>query len=480
MNISGGLEEVKQSFELLLNQQLDGTDKAVVERMVALANIVMPMYTPVEWDRRVERMQAALGVNAEELALLVGARSTSVEPALALNEDAEDFDRLVPDGWFRKYLDYTSESEAPTQFHFGAMLTVIAASMGRHPLISWEAFPTFPNIYTLLIGPTGCRKSTSIRLATDLIADTLPNLNILPNEGSHQGFAKELRMRNWQGSPVSDGLIIASELTVLLGGDRYKTDIHKWFTDWYDCPEKWTRALASQESYELIKPYVCFVGASNIDWMRNMSADTVKGGYLPRHLIFEAQGRRHIKAVPKFNATLAQELKSQIGGRITKVQPFMHLSPDAEKALVTWYEGHVALQEDSTHDDLFAAWLARKLPHALKVAAVWQLADGGRPDVLEAKWFIQAKRLVDWMDPGVLRVYNALGVSVEGAVTEAVLKFIRKNGGRASQSSIIRGLRHRWRSGPIQEGIRTLQQARQIRNDSNSVEGVVWVVTNGN
>lgn len=471
---------LKRALDDLLLETYENPPDELVQKIVELATILKETYKPTEWDDTCSRIRNSLGLDEGELSRRLGTQHVSVIHGPRVQEATGDFLSLVPDGWFRQYLEYTQESEAPTQFHFGAAITTVSAAFGRLPLIGWDALPTYPNIYTILVGPTGARKSTAIRLATDLLAPALGNsLNILPSEGSHQGFAKALRKRNYEVTKISDGLIVASELTVLLGQDKYKTDLHKWLTDWYDCPTVWSRALMSEEYFELIQPYVCFLGASNMEWMKGMPHEAVKGGYLPRNMIFEAPGKRHRKAHPKFSAKLQQELQTSMTGRLDNMPPTIKLDPDAAILIDDWYMNKVAVQEEGAYDELFMAWLARKLPHALKLACVWQLADGGPRHAIMPKWLTQAISVVDWMDVGVKTVYSTLGVSEEGAVQAEVLRVITQKGGRATQAELVRALRNKYRSARVIEGIKTLQLARQIKADSNAIEGAVWVAVTG-
>lgn len=478
MNRKGQLSSLRDALETLLTDTYEDPSDELVHKIVELATLLKDTYTPTEWDALCDSIRRSLGLDEGELSRRLGATQAVGVPTVDPPREGENFLALVPDGWFRDYLEYTAESEAPTQFHFGAAITTIAATMGRLPCIGWDALPTFPNIYTILVGPTGSRKSTAIRLATDLLGPPLKEqLNLLPNEGSQQGFASALRKRNYEVTNISDGLIVASELTVLLGHDKYKTDLHKWLTDWYDCPEMWSRALKSEDYYEIIKPYVCFLGASNLEWMKGMPMEAVKGGYLPRNMIFEASGKRHVKAQPKFNPLLKERLQLAISTRLTDLPAYMPISDESSAIIDNWYTSKVAIQEETAHDELFMAWLARKLPHALKLACVWQIADGGPHDKLQAKWLSQSIAIVDWMDTGVRRVYGTLGVTEEGAVQAEVLRVIHSKGGKATQSELIRALRNKYKSARVLEGLKTLQQAKQIRPDVNPIEGAVWIVT---
>lgn len=466
MPIASDLRAACAGLELLLADATPESPAALRDKVIELAKIVRPAYRNGEWELIAASIRTKFGLDVPDELRDMG----------EVNAIVDTFTPLIEDGWFKDYLGYTQESEAPAQFHFGAMMTCASGAFGRKPLIGWDAAPLYPNIYTLLVGPTGTRKSTALAKARELAVQAFPKvgnkpsqLNVLPNEGSPQGYAGALRRRNFEVTTTSDGLIVASELTVLVGREQYKAALGEWLTDWYDnMSPVWSRALKGEDTYELLAPYVCFAGASNMTWLREIPDNLIKAGYMPRHLIFTAREKRHDKANPRFDAALRTSLAVTLGTRIADLPPTMELSKAAATHMDEWYTNKVTRQERMELDELFAAWLSRKLPHAIKIAVVWQIVDGGPRDALHVDWLKRATRLIDWMDTGVMSVYHALGASTEGAVTEAVLSYIERKGGLSTLSSLVRGLKNRYQSRNIQEGVKTLLLARVLMQDTTT------------
>lgn len=463
-----GWEIARDGLNLLLDHVPETPPPELTEIVLGFLRAMQPAYRGRngEWDTITNEVRVKLGI-----ALPDG----EVEPPLLADVPAQfrvvdKFTDIVECGFFGDYLKYTEESEAPTQFHFGSVLTCASACFGRKPLLGWQAAPTYPNIYTLLVGPTGTRKSTALGKARELIEAAfpvekgkLPRVNVLPNEGSPQGYASALRNRSFQGSAISDGLIVASELTVLVGKETYKAALGSWLVDWYDNLKPiWSRALKGEEVYELPAPFVCFAGASNMTWLREIPEQLIKAGYMPRHLVFSASEKRHDNANPKFDGALHAKLVKQLVEATADIPAEMPLSPAAAQLLDEWYLGKVTRQERGEVDELFAAWVSRKLPHALKVATVWQIVDGGPRDGLHVDWLRRAIRLVDWMDAGVMTVYHALGSTGEGAATESVLTFIERKGGRVTLANLTRGLKNKYNVRTIRMGVETLVASRNL------------------
>ena len=393
---------------------------------------------------------------------------------------SDEFEALVPTGWFRKYLEWTSGHESPAQFHFGAAITAVAGGLGRAPRIEWEARNLYPNLYALLVGPTGARKGSAMSRAVRLTVQTL-GTNLLPNEGTHQGFAAGLRRRSIAtGGLLSDGLIVADEFSVLMSKDTNKSDLTKWLTDWYDSPDSWERGLRGEEDYVIPNMYVSVLGGSNVDWLRTMPIDAITGGFLPRFILFDTPDKRFWCARPQFSDKLETELRNDLKRNLTGVPGTIAFSTDAGSYLDTWYEEDVRLAYESHHDEQYRAWLARKQAAAMKLATVWQLTDGGPKDFLAVEWLERARRVVDWGDEAVANVYGALGVSSEGQVASDVVKIIAARGGKATKKGIIKQLREQYTVRRITTAIDTLKASGEYRVGLDPNEGVtVWAQLSG-
>ena len=67
------------------------------------------------------------------------------------------------------YLDYTSKTECPTFFHRWTAVTSLSAYLGRQIFFRHGHFTLYPNIYTMLIGSPGTKKSSAIKIGAKLV-----------------------------------------------------------------------------------------------------------------------------------------------------------------------------------------------------------------------------------------------------------------------------------------------------------------------
>jgi hypothetical protein len=451
-----------------------GENDPLIEKVRGLVEQAYAGCEEEEWNDIAARIRKSFGLADD--GLVRGGRGDPIPNATR----HEDFPTLIPDGWFHDYLDWTNELEAPPQFRFGAAITIVAAGLCRRPRLRWEARDLYPNLYTLLVGPTGSRKGSAVERAMRTIVPAM-GANILPNEGTHQGFAHALRRRLVATSgATSDGLIVAPEFSVLMSRDRNKEDLVRWLTDWYDSPAKWERGLRGEEEYELRNVYVCVLGGSIIEWLRTMPVDAITGGFMPRFVLFDAPDKQFWKARPRVDGKREKELQHRLSVVASAVPEEIGFDSDGERYIDHWYEVEVRGAYERSGDERYRAWLARKQAAALKLAIVWQLADGGPQDVLAREWIEKARRVVDWGDSSVAAIYGALGVTQEGQVTEDVLRVIaRSPGKRCSRRTLVATLDAQYQGSRVGGALNTLILGGKVKRVREVVGGTLFAVVEG-
>lgn len=75
----------------------------------------------------------------------------------------------MPEDFFHNYLSYVGDTECPDVYHRWSILTCVGALLGRNFSLAHGHFTVHPNMYTMLIGEAGARKSTAIKITKKLI-----------------------------------------------------------------------------------------------------------------------------------------------------------------------------------------------------------------------------------------------------------------------------------------------------------------------
>lgn len=319
----------------------------------------------------------------------------------------------APDSWLGTYLAYARRlTDAPLAFHLGGGLAVLAAAVGSN--IFWYgggARPQWPNLYVLLIGPSGIRKSTAVDLPTTPLAQALPG-SILDKE-----FSPEQFIRNLQAQPA--GVIKESEFSSLL--ERMKSNymgaMKQRLTDLYDCHEEYTRSIQGMsgkgEKISIDRPALSILGASTLDWLVESLTETdMRSGFMPRFLIFtssdrepEPPGGYFAKAPGPANPALVKAL------RVLAMMPRTRISFDKVQAeLVSWCADRGAVYQQGDAVEELGGLYNRLGHHVAKVAVLLRLSDGPIASPDEAFVYPdQAERamvLVDWIIKETTRLFD--------------------------------------------------------------------------
>jgi len=78
----------------------------------------------------------------------------------------------LSEDFFRQYLAYVGKTECPDIYHRWSAISAIGALLGRNFSLSHGHFTVHPNLYVMLIGEAGARKSTAIKIVKKLIKHT--------------------------------------------------------------------------------------------------------------------------------------------------------------------------------------------------------------------------------------------------------------------------------------------------------------------
>lgn len=216
-------------------------------------------------------------------------------------------------GFLEEYQKWATDCcDAPPIFHGFCGLGALASVMARRIRFPFGAGYVYPNVWILLVGSSGSRKSQSMKLMRGLLQNA--KSPIFPNEFSQEKLMSLIAERK-------HGTFCISEFSQFMGNIRkgYNEGTLGFLTDIYDVPEEYTRTTQKSE-HTLIRPTVVLFACSTPDYM-GANEDEWASGFGPRFLVINGERTDHLPLPPPPNPDRAKRLERFLhnAGRIAAV-----------------------------------------------------------------------------------------------------------------------------------------------------------------
>ena len=404
----------------------------------------------------------------------------------------------VAGNWIQSYLKCAEGQESPTLFHLWVAITVIASTLRRNVFLDMNFFKIYPNFYTILVSPSGtCRKGIAIGIGERFLAH-VDGLNIFrtkltpealltflkeeakvvnenekenekeeetsyksevvetgeEDEGEAESDAesaadvdstdeeketyKDTETKISQKyTEVTTGLIIAPELSTMLGSASYADDLKIMLTDLFDNKEKDGYTTKKGGRIELYNVNINMLGGSNPTWLaRSFSEDSFGGGFMGRTIfVYQSEGSKVPWPEKSAEIKVLEKLLIMDLQRISRIRGNFYVTPEARDFYADWY---MKFKPDT--GTRMSGYYERKHIHLLKVAMVLAIAEGDRR-VIDVKHCKAALVLLEQLEAWMPDAFAYIGATLEARVEQEVLNFLRSNDGYAKASVLLRHVR---------------------------------------
>ncbi len=384
--------------------------------------------------------------------------------------------------WIEAYKEYTNDTEPPTLYHVWTALALISGALQRKAYLEWGHETIYPNLYVVLVGPSGkCRKGTAMGIGRDIYKRLgFPLVS--------ESITREALIRRMKASlatfQLPDGTIrahcslmcMSPELTVFLkNGDlQFLADL----TDWYDSNDEWTYETKTAGTDQI--EGVCFtlLGATAPDWLQSiLPSEAIGGGFTSRIIFIVEHEKRQTVTLPKFtdwHKKRREDLVHDLEAISLLAGPFT-MTDEALEAYDHWYtvqETKLKSGKPPIDDPNFAGYCDRRATHVRKLCMIVSAA---RSDsmVIELADFETAVALLVQAEQNMPRVFSAVGDSPYSALLDRVIQFLAAVQ-RCSRSDLLKRF-YRDMDLRALEAVETiLSQMRLIRIEAKPEEGEIY------
>lgn len=337
------------------------------------------------------------------------------------------------------YLQYTENTEPAKSYHTWISVSLIAAALQRRTCIRWGLETIYPNMYIVLVGPSGkSRKGTALKIAKDLLKD-LSGVSTTSESVTREALIRKMNSAiTTYTDPQKRDIgfhcaltTLSPELSVFLGQNnvRFLADL----TDWYDSNDEWTYETKGSGTDKI--QGLCFnlLGATAPDWFSSILPQEAIGGGFTSRIIFVVEENKG-KTVPKQELTPEiKEMRRRLFHdleEITTISGEYQFDEKAEKHYIDWYvneDKKIAAGHMPIEDQRFAGYCDRRATHIRKLSMI--VSASQRNDLLITEPdVVRAIKMLTNIERNMHKAFSGLGQATYSDATERVITYIKSRG----------------------------------------------------
>jgi hypothetical protein len=277
------------------------------------------------------------------------------------------------------YVHHCGRSEVPSEFHLWCGLALVAASVrDRVWLEKFRYSRIKPNLYTILIGPSGVGKGVAIEQAIKFVKDH-PQIGLYAGESTSSYMLSHLAGEPYtdQGQTVdpSKMFLVTEELSMSVGDGPPAVDFIKHMTGLYNAGAYPIRkGTVTRGSIMVESPCMNWLAGSTREWLiESVPKSAIEGGFLGRCIIAKGQYDFEVRHRRPWYPEDAELIADYLHGRIEQlcaVEGEFKMTPGAIEVEELWYMHRPVPQDEA----MIPTW-KREHDLVLKLSMVLALCD---------------------------------------------------------------------------------------------------------
>ncbi len=416
--------------------------------------------TPLR-ERLLTAISEAFDVSkAQIVASLEGVELPTPKPIVPANTEEKQLEAILPKGgWFEWYMEYTRKTESPLSYHIFSSLCIVSACLGRRVVLDMGFYSIFPNMCVVLVGPTGLVKKTS---ACDIAKDIIRAECVCPI------LAEQLNPSVLVSLLAKNGghqLLYLPEMSNTFTRERFNDGLTTRLLRLLDCPDKYEAETQVRGNETVVDIALTVLGGTTPDQITDsMPKEVIQSGFLNRFLwVVEMDTDRCCPKPMKgpYEDKILKVVK-RLKGWSGKVN--FREESDAFKFYTKWYEDRKKNFRKSTETALVRA-MQRGDTHLLKLSILIST-------VLEDSLTITlpsiqlAAKLLEYLEKRMPRLITFIDKAPLRQETEKLLDILRRMGGAADHSSILRRVSGQMTTAQLKAHMKSLQEQELVKISS--------------
>ncbi|HEY6018405.1 MAG TPA: DUF3987 domain-containing protein, partial [Candidatus Paceibacterota bacterium] len=277
----------------------------------------------------------------------------------------------------RLYVHQCGKSETPDNYHLWCCIALVAAAVGDHTYYTkFKHSKLYPNLYTLLVGPSGSGKDLAIGIALSFLK-RLPIVKLYAGRATAP-YIIDFMAKSADGKPPlghSRMFLVTPELAMAVGSGNMADEFVKLTTALYggaDYPL--TEGTRTSGTHIILNPCLNFLGGTTEEWMmRALTRDAIEGGFFARVAAVKGEYDFANRVVDPVYPPDYEDVVDHLHKRIkllSMISGEFAMAPDAKRIEEQWYMAREVPQDDA----LIPSWF-RQHAMILKLAMILSLMD---------------------------------------------------------------------------------------------------------
>ncbi len=328
------------------------------------------------------------------------------------------------------YLQAHTVSSTPLIYRRMALMSLVGGTLGRKVFVRDGDRKVYPNMYVMLVGDSGSKKSTAINDAVEFMGmvgyRNFPNVRTSSDKFLDDFAARIYQLEGSVQEMLDDPI---SETKLVLAIDEAKdffcsggSDIQAALTRLYDCPDEYKTSSRSNGDKTIVQPTLGYIGGATPQTLSEIiPPSTYQNGLLSRTLCVMETIRPSYVPQPKANKMLMDKA-ARILARNMATAGEIHIEPDA-MALID----ELGLKRVGPSDARLRSYIERRRDHLLKLAMVTAVCMGSRRITLSIMHY--ANSILTYCECTMHFALGGYGLNKNGAqATEIICTLLYSNG----------------------------------------------------
>jgi hypothetical protein len=324
---------------------------------------------------------------------------------------------------FKDYIDMTSGTEVPAIFRRWAIITGLGAWIGRDSYFKFSGMELYPNLYVMLLGASGAKKSSAIKRIKRVLSEAGYN-SFAAEKTTKEKFLMDLagmEETDFLDSPFdsanAESFITADEFNDFFGNNIF--DFLSTLGVLWDFSGIYKNRIKNGAQVEIADPVISILaGNTQTTLATTFPPEALGQGFFSRIIaVFSEPSKKRIAFPPAPSQDRIDNLITRMREIKLNCCGALNISEESVALVTRIYETWIPVE-----DERFAHYSSRRLIHLLKLITIHATARNS--NVIEPRDIIYANTILSYTEHFMPKAFGEFGRGKHAGVAHKVLEIL--------------------------------------------------------